>query len=43
LGRVVCVRGFCALLGMTQRTFYREINGALDLRRRIDELGALRP
>ena len=28
---------------MTQKTFYREINGALDLRRRIDELGALRP
>ena len=28
---------------MTPRTFYREVKGALDLRRRVDELGRLRP
>ena len=42
LGRVLCVRGFCAILGMTARTFYREVNGALDLRTKLDDIGALR-
>ena len=36
LGRVLCVRGFCAMLGVSARTFYRDVNGALDLRTKLD-------
>lgn len=41
LGRKICVTGFCALLGVSCRTLYKDIKFAVDGRRKLDEEGPM--
>lgn len=43
LGRKVCVRGFCSVLGINARRLYKDIRLTIDGRRRLDDLGPIDP